>query len=61
MTNSELWDLLNSIGDFEYNTGKQRKKEIGIWSSEDHRLDEPRQKINHYAMREQTKGWGSVK
>lgn len=47
MTNSELWDLINSIGDFEYQTKQQLETPLIVWYNESHRLDNLKEKINY--------------
>ncbi len=38
MTNRELFDLIRSISDYLYKTGKQRKKPIKLWHDEYERI-----------------------
>src|SRR3972149_635635 len=38
MTNRELFDLLSTIGTYEYKTGQQRKNPIKIWQNEYERI-----------------------
>ncbi len=39
MTKSQLWDLIGGIGDYEYQTGRQRTHPIHIWQDEYKRID----------------------
>jgi len=47
MTNSELWNLINSIGDYEYQTHQQLESSLKVWDEESHRLDNLKAKINY--------------
>jgi len=40
MTKSQLWDLIGGIGDYEYQTTRQRKNPIKIWDDEYKRIDQ---------------------
>lgn len=51
MPNSKLWDLIDSIGVYEYNNGLQRQEPIKEIMDEYSRLDKGG-KYNHYFMRD---------
>lgn len=52
MTPSELWDLIDSIGNYEYMAGSQRSEAIPMWEEECKRIDHENEKINHYFIYE---------
>ncbi len=47
MTNSEIWELIDSIGTFEYETIGNRPNPIKVWFDEYKRLNDEKQKVNH--------------
>lgn len=60
MTNRELWDLISSIGNYEYSNGLQRKTPIKVFQDEYDRLANGG-KLNHsfmYDLRPSGSGYG---
>lgn len=39
MTKSQLWDLIDAIGTYEYQTGQQKENPSQIWQEEYERID----------------------
>ena len=62
MTNSELWDLIDSIGTYERANGLQRNEPIKVFQDEERRLDNGG-KYNYHVMKDFTENmdfieWG---